>query len=406
MKKFFETISEKIGEINEIKEKHLNKKIKKRIEQQKNLLNNSTKEKKEKLEIEIAAGTVIKILIIIAIFFALGEIFIQLKSILIVTVICFFLAMGLSPIVSAIEKKHIPRPAAILIIYLVFLGVITILFVQVVPILAEQLFSIARDLKEFFSNSEHVNIPILNKIFNILQFDPLEAEKFIADNLTSISKNLQSVAGSTFLILSGIFQGVFNFIFALVVLFFILMEREQIGHFFLALIPSKERKYFLDKTIIIQKKMSDWFRGQIILMISIGLAMYVGMKIFEHFFGMPYAATVGLLAGIMELFPYIGVLITAILTGLIALNVSWLLMFLVIAWMILIQFLEGNLLVPLVMEKVTGLPSVVVILALAVGGVLGNAAGGVPLSILGMILSIPIVASVGIFVDEYAKRKH
>ncbi len=406
MKKFFETISEKISEINEIREKHLNKKIKKTMEQKKSLFNNQPKVKKEKLEIEIAAGTVVKILIIIAIFFALGEIFIQLKSILIVTIICFFLAMGLSPIVSAIEKKHIPRPIAILILYILFLGVITILFVQIIPILAEQLFSIAYDLKEFFATNEHTEIPFLNKIFTIFQFDPLEAEKFIADNLTAISKNLQSVAGSTFLILSEIFQGVFNFIFALVVLFFILMEREQIGHFFLALIPGKERKYFLDKTLVIQKKMSDWFRGQIILMISIGLAMYVGMKIFEHFFDMPYAATIGLLAGIMELFPYVGVLITGILSGLIALNVSWILMLLVIAWMILIQFLEGNLLVPLVMEKVTGLPSVVVILALAVGGVLGNAAGGVPLSILGMILSIPIAASVGIFVDEYAKKKH
>jgi len=56
------------------------------------------------------------------------------------------------------------------------------------------------------------------------------------------------------------------------------------------------------------------------------------------------------------------------------------------------------------MERVTGLPSVVVILALAIGGVLGNAIGGVPLSILGMILSIPIAASVGIFVAEYAKK--
>lgn len=406
MKNFFETISSKISELNEIKERHLSRKIRKNKEQEKNLLSGKEKAKKEKLEIEVAAGTIVKILVIVAIFFALGEIFLQLKSILIVTIICFFLAMGLSPIVSAIEKKHVPRPIAILILYLVFLGVITVLFVQIVPILAEQLFSIAHDLKEFFSTSEHAEIPFLDNIFRILQFDPLEAEKFIADNLTSISKNLQSVAGSTFIILSGIFQGVFNFIFALVVLFFILMEREQIGHFFLALIPSRERKYFLDKTLIIQKKMSDWFRGQIILMISIGLAMYVGMKIFEHFFDMPYAATIGLLAGIMELFPYVGVLITGILSGLIALNVSWILMLLVIGWMILIQFLEGNLLVPLVMEKVTGLPSVVVILALAIGGVLGNAAGGVPLAILGMILSIPVAASVGIFVDEYAKRKH
>jgi len=58
------------------------------------------------------------------------------------------------------------------------------------------------------------------------------------------------------------------------------------------------------------------------------------------------------------------------------------------------------------MEKVTGLPSVVVILSLAIGGTIGNAFGGVPLAIIGMIMSIPVAASIGIFVGEYARRKH
>ena len=49
------------------------------------------------------------------------------------------------------------------------------------------------------------------------------------------------------------------------------------------------------------------------------------------------------------------------------------------------------------MEKVVGLSSVAVMLALATGGILGNAVGGVPLAILGMILAVPIAASISIF---------
>ncbi len=400
MKQFFNRLSNKINEINELRQKKI---------KEENIKHHVAPKKEhadvQKVELTISSTTIAKVLIVVFLFLIIGQLAIQLQNILIITLVCFFLAMGLSPIVSSMEQRKIPRPLAILILYILFLGVIGILFYQVVPILGEQLFAIAQDLKSAFG-SDQTNYPWLQEVFTRFSFDPTTAEQFISDNLTSISKNLNSVAGSTFSILSGIFQGVFNFLFTLVVLFFLLMEREQIGQFFLALFPTKERTYIEEKTIRIQTKMASWFRGQLILMVSIGLSMYIGMKILEYFFGMPYAATIGLLAGVMELFPYVGVMTTYVLAGLIALNISWILFFIVIGWVALIQFLEGNLLVPLVMEKVTGLPSVVIILSLAIGGTIGNAFGGVPLAIIGMIMSIPIAASVGIFVGEYARRKH
>ena len=400
MKQFFNRLSDKINEINELRQKKKKEEdIKHHVAPKKELV------EVQKVELTISSATIAKVLIVVFLFLIIGQLAVQLQNILIITLVCFFLAMGLSPIVSSMEQRKIPRPLAILILYILFLGVIGILFYQVVPILGEQLLSIAQDLKALFA-SDQTTYPWLQEIFTRFSFDPTDAEKFISDNLTSISKNLNSVAGSTFDILSGIFQGVFNFLFTLVVLFFLLMEREQIGQFFLALFPTKERNYIEEKTIRIQTKMASWFRGQLILMVSIGLSMYIGMKILEYFFGMPYAATIGLLAGVMELFPYVGVMTTYVLAGLIALNISWVLFFIVIGWVALIQFLEGNLLVPLVMEKVTGLPSVVVILSLAIGGTIGNAFGGVPLAIIGMIMSIPVAASIGIFVGEYARRKH
>ncbi len=397
MKSFLNRLSEKINELNTLRQKR------KEVESHP-VAPKKTHEPVQKIEFTISSATIAKVLVVVFLFLILGKLAVQLQSILIVTFICFFLAMGLSPIVSSLERRRIPRPLAILLLYILFLGVLVILFYQIVPILGEQLSAIAQDMKLFFQDQSRY--PWLQEIFTRLQFNPTDIEEFIAGNLTNISQNLKSVAGSTFDILSGIFQGVFNFVFALVVLFFLLMEREQIGKFMLTLFPHKERQYIEEKTLRIQKKMSSWFRGQLILMISIGLAIYLGMKILEYFFGMPYAATIGLLAGVMELFPYVGLIITYILAGLIALNISWILFFIVIGWIMLIQFLEGNLLVPLVMEKVTGLPSVVVILSLAIGGILGNAFGGVPLAIVGMIISIPTAASIGIFVDEYAKRRH
>ncbi len=401
MKKVLDTLAQKLGEIQERRKNYEAQKQKGTATPTQGI-----GKSRETMTVEISSKTIVKILLIIALFWAAQLIFFQIQTILIIAAISFFLAIGLSPIVSAIESYRVPRPLAILILYFLFFGVLGILFVKIIPILAEQLLDIAYDLRTFIMNNE-TNIPVLQPLLEKLgaEFNPEGAQTWLSQNLAVISQNLQSAAGSAFGVMSNIFKGVFNLIFALVLLFFILMEREQIAGFALSLFPSKDRKYIKEKSETIQNKMALWFRGQIILMLSVGAFMYVGMKILEWTIGMQYAATIGLLAGFMEIFPYIGVIITGILAGLIALNISWVVLVAVVVWIAITQFLEGNILVPLVMEKVVGLSSVATLIALAIGGLLGNAIGGVPLSILGMILAVPVAASISIFVEEYVHKR-
>jgi predicted PurR-regulated permease PerM len=423
MKKIFNAAAEKIREIRQKRDKY--EKTQKDHESGSEHHTIVQTHQTETLQIEISTATVVKVLLVIVLFFAATEILVQLKSILTISIISFFLALSLAPIVEAIEnfrfsplwvkrlsfkkswlqnfwkKFRFPTPIAILILYVGFIGALALLFVRVIPVLAEQLLDIAYDARSFFTNST-LDIPFLEKLG--ISMDSNAVQQFLTDNLAAISRNLQSVAGSTFSILSGIFQGVFNLIFSLVLMFFILMERDQIGTFILALFPPKDRQYIHEKTKVVQAKMSQWFRAQVILMISMGLFMYAGMKTFEWIFGMKYAATIGLLAAFMELFPYIGAFATGLLTILIAINISWVLVAVVIGWYSLAQFLEGNVLIPIIMEKVVGLSSVAVLLAIAIGGILGNAIGGVAMAVIGMILAVPIAASISIFVQEYVQR--
>ncbi|MDH3324540.1 MAG: AI-2E family transporter [Candidatus Peregrinibacteria bacterium] len=401
MKNLFTAATKKLKEIQRLREKYeSSKETEKKIK-----LVKVREEKVETIRLDITSKTVIKVLLIITAFLVLSKIFVQIQTVLVIALICFFLSIGLSPIVSAIERYKVPRPLAILFLYIIFFGGLAVLFLEILPILAEQLIDIAYDLRNFVVKGEF-EIPFLNNLVSSEFFDPAEIQNFITKNLSQIAENLQSVAGSTFSILSDVFQGVFNFIFALVLIFFILMEREQIANFMLHLFPIQDRAYVMNKTKIVQTKMAEWFRGQVILMIAMGLFMYAGMKGLELIFdpGMKYSATLGLLAAFMELFPYIGPLVTGLLAVLIAVNISWVLVVAVLVWMAIAQFLEGNFLIPIVMEKAVGLSSVVVMLALAIGGILGYGIGGVALSILGMILAVPIAASIAIFVEEYANR--
>ena len=403
MKRIFSTITEKLHEIQDIRRKYQEEKGAKDIKAK--IAAATKSNNKQVMEIDIPAKTVVKVILIIAIFLAAQSIFFQLQSIIIIAAISFFLAIGLTPVLNILEGYKIPRPLAIIILYIVFFGGLGILFVGVIPIVAEQLMAIARDASAYISTNGADSGWIKDSLDKFgIGFDAHSIQQWLSSNLALISKNLQSAAGSAFGIMSNVFKGVFNLIFALVLLFFILLEREELARFILSLFPSKDRAYIESRSLSVQKKMAAWFKAQGILMLSVGAFMYAGMKVLEWTMGMQYAATIGLMAGFMELFPYIGVLVTGLLAGLIALNISWILLLAVIIWIAITQFLEGNVLVPMVMEKVIGLSSVATLLALAIGGILGNALGGVPLAILGMIFSVPIAASISIFVEEYVQK--
>ena len=400
MKKIIGQIGERLKELKELRTEIQEKKSEKTATKIKKKGDAAT----QQLRIEIGTWTVVKVLLIVALFMATQSIILELKSILIITGISFFIAIGVSPILERIESYHIPRPLAILLLYILFLGILGILFARVIPIIAEQLIDISYDIRAFILEADLTKYPWLIQAMETVNFDPAQLQSVVSGNIASIAQNLQGIAGSTFGILSGIFQGVFNFILALVLIFFILLERESIGQFSLLLLPEHRREYVHKKFSRVQDKMAEWFKGQFILMLSIGIGMYIGMKLFEVFFGMQYAATIGLVAGVMELFPYIGVIITGALAFLIAINISVYLGIAVLIWMAIVQFVEGNVLVPMVMHKVVGLSSVVVILALAAGGILGNALGGIAMAIIFMIFSVPVAASVAIFVEEYVHR--
>jgi len=398
MRKLLRFVSKKIEDLQKQKEAY-EEKLNKEVTIPRFVSTKSREiNKKEQLELTVSSQTVVKILLIIFLFLAGIKIIGQLQTLLIMTVISGLLALGLTPILNQLEKRKIPRPVAILILYIIFLGAISILFIQIVPIIAEQLLSIAHDVQTFVLEDNMTSIPFLKNINLNLDID--EIQNLLAKNLTDISRNLQNVAGSTIGIISNVFQGLFNFIFTLTLLFFMLLEREVLGAAILKFFPRKNQEYVLHKTLSVQHKMAEWFRGQFILMVSVGLFVYIGMLILGWTVGMEYAATIGILAGFAELLPYVGPFVTYILVGLISINISWLTFILGMGFVFIVQMLEGNMLVPLVMKKAVGLPSIITLLALAAGGILGFASGGIAMSIVGMVFSIPVAASIAIFIEE------
>jgi len=398
MKIIVDQVSTRLKNLKQIRENY--RKNKKAIPA-KEIKAKKEKTKKEVLELQVSGETVVKILVIIALFYAAMALLLQLSSILIMTGIAFFLSIGLSPVVSRLETLHLPRPIAILVLYIGFFGIIGIMFTTVIPIVIEQLLDITKDFRNLLTNNPVENNSWLSLRLREANFDPQQLQTLLSQNATDLANQLRGFAGSTLGIVGSLFAGIFNVIFTLVLMFFILLEREKVGHFAMKLLPDRNQDYWVQQFSKVQGKMADWFKGRLILMCSLGAFMYLGMKIFEVTMDMKYAATVSIVTAVMSLFPYIGVLITGALCVLIAVNISWTLVIAVLIWVGLSQILEGNILEPMIMEKTTGLSPVVVLLALSAGAILGSALGGIGLAIMGMIFAIPVAASVAIFVNEH-----
>jgi len=128
----------------------------------------------------------------------------------------------------------------------------------------------------------------------------------------------------------------------------------------------------------------------------LGLIMFGLTFVGLHLIGMgKYALTLALLMGIGELIPYVGPLIFLIFSLPIAFAISLITVLKLVIFYAVIQFAEGNILVPAVMNKIIGLSPIIVILVLLIGWHF--------LGIIGVIISVPITTAVAMFVRDYVK---
>jgi len=128
------------------------------------------------------------------------------------------------------------------------------------------------------------------------------------------------------------------------------------------------------------------------LMFIIGCLTFIGL----YFLGVPYVLVLALIAGLFEIIPYVGPIIAAIPAVILAFLISPFLALLVVALYVVIQQLENYVIVPQVMKKAVGLNPIVIIVVMLIGAKLAG--------VLGLILSVPLAASVAEFLKDIRKK--
>lgn len=352
----------------------------------------------DKQQFVFSITNVSKILAVALLLIIFKDFLAEISDIIILFLVSLLFAAALDPTIDKLETYKIPRGISAATIILLIISVFGLFIYSMVPLLSDQLSDLGGRLGIFFEtlSSGNLRVPDLLQPFVNELASELEGVNFsatIQDQLLNYSRELSGLAGNFLETIKNISSGLSNFLFVLVLTYFMTVEEQEIDKFILRISPNKYGAYITSKINNIKQKVGDWLRGQIVLMIVVGAFTYVGLLIL----GTDYAFTLALIAGVTELIPVIGPWIGLLAAIPVAINQGGSMLLWVTILYFIIQRLENNLFVPVIMKKATGLNPIVVILAMLIGNKF--------LGFVGIIISIPLTAILSIFLEDILIKK-
>ena len=326
----------------------------------------------------ISTSTIFRIIIIL-----LGLVFLYfIRDILLIIFVSVIIAAAMNGPVSWLQNHKIHRILGVLFVYLIFLLLAILVITRISPVLAEQIKQLANYFPELI---EKVNIGFQE------WWGQYRTDVNLQSFLDNFSNKLNQATSSIFGTVVGLFGGLFSFGIVLVISFYLAVQEKGVKRFFISMTPSEHQHYVSDLINRIQIRIGGWLRGQLLLMLIIGSLTFIGL----YFLGVKYALTLALIAGILELIPYIGPFIALIPAVILAFVQSPMLALLVIVLYVVIQQLENYVIVPQVMKKAVNLNPIVIIVVMLIGAKLAG--------VMGIILSIPLTAAVAEFLKGFQK---
>jgi predicted PurR-regulated permease PerM len=311
----------------------------------------------------------------------------HVRHVLLLIYISFLLAIGFSPVVRLIERQKVlpigtrrfPRWLAILVLYLMIIGAITGVGFLVVPPLVDQAQQLWKALPGMTDRAQEFLI-----------------SKGLLDHRLTLREAVErapvgggtDAVGTVFGTLAGLVGGVFGFLTILILTFYLLVEADDLRNAMIRFFPPARRARVAKASRDITVKVSAWLAGQMVLGTIIGVTTAIGLWIL----GIPFFYVLALIAGIGELIPVVGPILSAIPALAVAASVSWNKVLFVLIFFVLQQQFENHILVPKVMERQVGVSPVTVILALLIGGNL--------LGITGALLAVPTAAILQVLFNE------
>lgn len=321
--------------------------------------------------------------LIIMVFSKISYIFTPIKIILstisipiILATVAYYL---FNPLIDFMERRKIGRGYSILILYAVIIGLLTVLIVEIIPVVRNQVTEFIENLPVY---SEEAQLLFENWIGSDLFSQIQQNLGFNAPDLMSeISSRASSVFNNTFkgigTVVGAVTEFVLAFIIAPFILVYLLKDGKKLPLYLLQILPTKARPGTLKVLGEIGHQISSYIRGQIIVSFCIGGLLYIGYLII----GLDYPVVLAIIAACTSMVPYLGPTIAIAPAIIIALVTSPIMLLkMVIVWTI-VQLIEGKFISPQIMGKTLSIHPITIIFVILVAGKL--------FGVLGIILAVP-----------------
>jgi predicted PurR-regulated permease PerM len=302
------------------------------------------------------------------------------RDVIAALLLAIIISSAFDPIVSYMERKKIPRILGTLFVYLCAAILVGFILYTFIPIALTELNTLLKSSSEIVGPSAgFLDFREFVEPFNI--------------NLTNLNEFLFS-GGLSFASLTSKFVGGFFFAITIFALsFYLTVGSNGVEKFLEAMLPAAYEKKAIQLYSRVSIKIGRWLSGQLFISLILGIITFLGLWLL----GVRYAFFLSLLAAVAALVPYVGPIFTGAIAVLVGLSESISLGIYVLLLFVVIQQLEGNLLVPAVMRYTTALNPVVILSALLIGGKV--------FGVIGLISAVPVAVFFQELLENWAETK-
>lgn len=312
---------------------------------------------------------------------------VTLRDVIMLFFLGIVIATALSPIVNALRRFGIRRDITLIISFGIMIAAVVGIMVAILPFFITQSRAVVDEIPLIYRDARKSLIDSSSGfLFFILEQTP--TDPFATQAATAEQDSSQQAIS----MLSGIFNWTIATVLVLMLSYYWLSYRQHAIQAVALLIPAERRQAALELWDESEAKIGAFVRGMALLSVLMAILSGIGFSLI----GLPHALILAIMAGLLEAVPYVGPFILAIMAGIIGLGVSPQMALMAIGVSSVLQFLEGNIVVPRVMDKAVGVHPIITLLSI---GIFADLFG-----LLGALLAVPLAAIIQIMFEKLVFR--
>ena len=295
------------------------------------------------------------------------------------------------PIYDYLLNKKVPKGIAILLVMVGVIVIFIMIITSLVPIIQKQLLDLVSQLPYYYQIiSEQVENFMQTGFFETIQE---QFNKINTDFIQSITERLNGILNFTFSGIGSVVGIIGDIVITImtmpVILYYLLKDGNKVIPFVTRMFPTRSQHKISVMLNEMNQQVSSYIRGQITVAICVGFTYIIGYTLI----GLPYGVTIGMIAGLLTIIPYLGSLIgltPALIIGFVTNPTLALHVFLVF---VIEQLIESRVLQPLILGSSLKMhPVTILIILLAAGKMFG---------LVGLLIAVPVYAVVKVFITHF-----